>query len=476
MMRKLVGRNQRFIAAVILGLLCGAASIAHASCPINTPSDLEVELKAAIDNLDTPTVTVCGTQWTGFLDPTFRSWGVGGSLNLPVVSAAVGLYRTPYAIMLNNPTNYQITYVDWWITFLSSQTGQPVPNPPPTSRPILRYFKGTEQFSNIYDASVVTSVIAVRYWTVLNLNSPQLGSVRANQLIDFSQRYLRANWAIYGMAAGTGPAWTYDLPGRAWMQNPRPQPTPPGTMPAANTEYNPFDPRRRTGGYLYSGHFLALAGARSKLSHWHADDKFPLFDRAIEYTPAQSNENPAQKDILVLLQQKWPALQARRPGENLYGLTATDRQNINTLVQNGSNASSFLPWLTDIRTATTYRIIGWDGFRASSMAVNTNGNDPNMYGISYRASDQTATFLYPWSDRNGAGAYGWCRLDPGLMTASNEPGTANHPMMTVSMALPTTTPQFHLVLSQNAPPYLESTPPPSFPPREPPVIDWPRNP
>lgn len=445
-------QSRVFVSTVMLLMLLAASAVtAFADCAGHQPSDLEEELSYAITNLDTPTPAKW-TNWQICLDPTFNAWSVGASQNLPVVSAAVGLYRTPNAKMPGS----QVTYVNWWITYLASQTGQLVPTNPAR----LRYFKGTELFSNIYDAPVVTSVVAVRYWAFRNNHA---------QLKDLSQRYLRANWAIYGFAAGSDLAATYDMPGRVAVYPPQ--------TPAQDTQFNPYAPRRPNGGYGYSGHFLALAGTRSNIGHWAADDKFPLYDRAIEYTPTQTNENYWQKVVLEQLKPKWNAI-SPQPAENLYALNSTDRTNLNTLRESGTNASTILPWLAGIRLATTYRIIGWPGFRASSMEKNASHNETNMYGISYSAPDRKATFLFPWYDRNGGNADGWCVIEPGIMRASNEPGDPpNHPLQYVSMVLPTTTPLFHLVLSQNAEPYLESTAPPAtFPPRNPPQIDVPRNP
>jgi hypothetical protein len=451
-------RQLRFLLTSTVVLLAAVAlsPAALAGCGGRTPGDLEIELKAAVQNPNSNNGTVM-TWWRTCLEPDFLPWsdvvGVGGgSNNLPVVSAAIGLYREPNAKMRNaDGTTSTTTYVTWWGTFLGAQLGDVAP-----PQPNLRYFKGIEPFSNTYDGPVVTSVIAARYWAQRNNNA---------QLADYARRYLRANWAVYGLAAGTGPTDLYFLDGRTPTSSP-------SATPAPNTEYSPWSPIRPNGGYRYGGHFLALAGARSTLGHWSADDRFPLFDRAIQYVPNPTNENPPQKDVLVLLESLWPAGQT----ENLYGLGATDRSALNTLLQNGTNANTFLSWLTKIRIVRTFRILGWPGFRASSMEGNPNSNTPCMYGVSYRASDRLASFLFPWTDRNGGGAEGWARLEMGRLVASNEPGTANHPVLIVSLTLPTTQPQFHVVLSKNAEPYLEGTPPTNFPPRDPPEIDVPRNP
>lgn len=450
MKRRLFAYRYFFSLAVLLLLLAASATRTYADCPTHSPGELEGELQAALNNIDKPSDGQLATFWRTCLEPGFLPWAGKGSQNLPVVAAAVGLFREPNTFMRNS----QITYVDWWITYLSGQTGKTSqPNPPG-----LRFFKGTELFSNIYDAPVVTAIISVRYWAFLKRNDPRIDPNKDSKLIDLSLRYLRANWAIYGMAAGSGPAWTYYMDGV--------------------TPYDPNSPRRSTGGYAYSGHFMALGGTRSKLSHWATDDKAPLFNRAIEEWPvSQSNENPPQRDVLNLLKTKWNSLSAR-PLENLYGLNGNDRTNFQTLYQDGSNVSYFMPWLTDIRTSTTYRILGWPGFRASLMEKNVNWINTCMYGISYRASDQLASFLFPWDNKLKASAasYGRGWIEGNRMWATNDPAPSNHLPQTVGFDLQPGQPLFHLVLSENAQPYLENSPLAYSPPPSAPIMDWPRNP
>jgi Concanavalin A-like lectin/glucanases superfamily/F5/8 type C domain len=466
------------VSAVTLWLLL-SAGVAHTwaatpGCPPTSPGELEDELFRAF----TSPSFKCVNNWYIHNDPTFKNWSSGGSLNLPVVTAAIGLYRFPNNNLIwnkkppgarnINPTGYQITYINWWTWFLASQVGRnPAADmppgfvaPPEHPNSKLKYLKGTEHFSNVYDASVVTSVIAVRYWAYKNGHQ---------KLIDLSQQFLRANWVLSGMAAGAGPVWTYDIPGRS-----------------PNMQYSPTAPRRPAGGYRYAGHFLPLAGTRSKLKgHWDFDDKFPLFDRAMEefqsLPPGQNYENLVQTNVLNWLAERWSALQnAPAPAvhppsaENLYGLTQDDRDRFRTLINSGTNASSFMPWLAGIRLSTTYRILGWDGWRVSSMEANTNGNGPNMYGIAYRKDDPNdpdpahalATFLYPYTDRGKAAHGGSCKLFPGYMEATNA-AHPNHPPKTVTMPLPTSQPLFHLVLSSGSEAYLDNTPPASWPPPAP---------
>jgi F5/8 type C domain len=509
MLRRQFRYHYFVIAATLLTLHLGASSTAYggANCPPYTPQNIETELVRAINNLTTPTPIKCVANpsgraypengWDIHIDPTFHSWQIGGSLNLAVVTSAVGLYRFPIdTVMRKSPADQPMTFLNWWLIYLSAQVGETaLPasfNITPTTHPVLFQYKGTELFSNIYDAPVVTSIIAVRYWAYLNGQA---------QLFRLTQKYLRANWALYGMAAGMGPVWTYDLarkynpadgttsPIRTALCNP-PKPHP------NSSEYNMCAPRRSGGGYQYNGHFLALAGARSKLQgQWSSDGKFTLFDRAIEDVPSplQSYDtNTERRIILDTLEQKWPALQSTvpqppPPNENLYGLDrVNDIPQIKTLItstdptESRSKLATLMSWTTFVRTATPYRIMAWAGWRASMMETNTNFNSPNMYGIAYiqqpDSSDPShakAVFMHPWTDAKSGGADGWCKFDGitgGMMrihasNALSNPGPdrkqpPGQPIREVVMSLPGEQPLFDVVLSPERPPEQDFSWPP----------------
>jgi hypothetical protein len=498
-------RQLLLVAALFVVQVSAVSAVAATACPPHTPGDLQLELIRAIDNLTSPVAVKCKASparpgypnngWDAWIDPTFNSWGVGGSLNLPVVTAAVGLYRTPYDVMRKSPADYQMTWVNWWVVYLSAQTGEVVPAgylQAPANRSRLFSYKGTEQFSNIYDTAVVTSIVAVRYWAFLNGH---------NLLIKLTQKYLRANWAIYAMAAGPTPAWYFDLGPRIFPDGTTAPIRTALCFPTAKghpngSEFDQCSPRRRTGGYQYNGRFIALAGARSKMGgHWNSDAKGPLFDRAIEWVPAplQTFENNLQQGPLMdKLQAKWsnPQSFAVQPpaNENLYGLNrVTDIPKIKALITPANNSdvtnaiSYLMPWLTFVRTSTTHRILGWPGWRVSLMEANTNGNGPNMYAIAYRneATDPTvtATFLNPWTDASSGGADGWARLEAPDATgrprihASNKNSDPDprkqppgQPVKEAVMWLPNAQPLFHVVLSPGNAPYLDTTPPAGWPP------------
>lgn len=467
-------------------------------CELKTPDQIAHELNVAIEHLNKPGPPPfkCPKEWNRNNSPAFGAWrGGGGSHNLAPATAAVGLYSFPNEFVKNikqlnkdaNSDNLQITYIDWWLWFLASQVGLDpkayVAAPYPPESPALKYFKGTEQFSNIYDWSVPINVVAVRYWAYLHQNRPDVISPgKAQQLIDLSKRYLLAQWAVYGLAASDyNPVWTYDLgermePNGTWVPT-RTAVLPPN-KPAKSKEYNPHAPRKGSG-YVYNGSFIALAGSRSKLTgHWEQDDRAPLYDRATGLLNAAiplNNHKMLLPTILNELQDRWNNV-AHPADENLYGLTQNDIDMLKDLRRTGSSAavSHVMQWLANIRTATPYHIMGWDNpldgvWRASAMQSNTNGNGPNIYAVAYQKDDPDnpgrakATFLYPWNDANSGGAAGLCTLEPGLIRAKHDEvrhrsGRLIHPQTEVRMRVPTADPKFHVVLSPDREPELKSGP------------------
>src|SRR5262245_19320043 len=87
---------------------------ARADCSGHSPGQLEEELLRSVQG-----AAVVYTWWTTCLDPNFNAWQDGpvGSQNLPVVSAAIGLYRSPTA----NIPGSTVTFAAWWSKYLKGQ-------------------------------------------------------------------------------------------------------------------------------------------------------------------------------------------------------------------------------------------------------------------------------------------------------------------------------------------------------------------
>lgn len=512
-------RLLRRAAMLVLLALAGAAAAAGATrnCAMDQPGDAQALLTDLLNNNQSQ----CVNSWYARIDPAFHSWP-GGSMNLPVVAAALGLYKSGANANLDwhatnthvspwkpvpNPTGYRITYANWWIWYLASQVGEDPKiylgssfDAPPEGG-ALRYFKGTEEFSNIYDTADLVAAVAVRYW-VYRYGDQIQDANKATYLKDLTRKFLRANLALYGMAAGENPAYRYDL---GWRVGPTGNPTPartpvPGLGRSTNTQFDPDAPRKN-GAYNYNGHFIALAGARSELGgHWNYDYRALFFDRAIEqfgsYTFRVKNPQP-EYQLLNKLEALWAALPPTQGG-NLYGLTADDRANLTALLATcyyntptpgasppvcsgasfatnfqGWFKSTFQSWLGNLRLATVYRIRGASGWRASMMESNTNGNTTSVYAVYYdkdaldSGTHAQATFLFPWNDAGG-GVPGSCTYDPttGRITATHPPVIRNdrrgqprtvHPEMTVFMDIPTESPLIQLVLTPDGAPVFNSS-------------------
>jgi hypothetical protein len=79
MRRKLFRYDYFFAPATFLLLLFASATISYADCPKHSPSELGVELKAALNNIDNPTAGQVWTNWRICLEPTFRPWAGQGA-------------------------------------------------------------------------------------------------------------------------------------------------------------------------------------------------------------------------------------------------------------------------------------------------------------------------------------------------------------------------------------------------------------
>ena len=472
MMNISVVHTRRVFTFVVASLFMLAASHSSAyaiGCGGRRPEQIIPQIQTAIDHPGQPGGSAFLLECN---DSGFTDWKTLGSQNLPVLSAAVGLYRTPTAFVIDiprrgNQVTSDIRYVDWWIVFLATQTGQRVdPSygvhaaPDDAASPNLKYFRGTELFSNVYEAPTLTAVVAVRYWAYspyVQSHLSQIGAQKVQLIKDYSLAYLRAAWAIYGLAAGSGPASQYVVSGRTPRQPNRPI--------KPNVEYDPWANHvggQQSGGLKFGGHFLPLAGGRSQLDKNAADGKLNIFDRAIEAN-SKRNEAGGQRDLLNKLESLWPST-SHTPGENLYGLTnagsPSDISRLNALMlDDQSNVSYFLKWLTQplpnspngIHLVTTYRIIAWPGFRVSTMELNKEG--PNIFALSYSAANRIATFLYPWPDGPHAGGVnGLCWIDsPTTIKADDRPRYA---VGEVSLTVPFTpgqNPLWHVVLGADEP-------------------------
>lgn len=453
------------------------------ACPL--PRELEDEIHRALTNeaklaTDPNYATV---KWSGYageaapawqqcLDESFANWKGNGSQNLPVLSAAVGLLRMPNALMPNairkaNNTLVRWTYAQWWANFLAYQVGAKTPQADGLDRnDRVSQFKGSEIFASIYDWHTMLGIVTAHYWSAKAGNASNQQAATVGQ---HAKAYLRANWFIYALSAGTGPARQYYVPEANW------------TLIDAQRRA----PLKNDGKPRHPGHFLATAGSRSNLQYWAESNRATFFDRAVHYNVTVQNGNPVGNDSSDEFRLPWDSEGAEQQmlldhmvkkwnstTENLFGLTLSERNTLKSLTRTtGVPNVNLQHWLGSIRMSRTYRILGWlengHQVRATVMEGNPNGNNPAMYAIKYEAGSGLASFAYPYTDKSSQALHhpiGSCTLDEAnaVVTASQEGVCSEkeggvctswaHPAWTLHMTIPPrSTRRFHLVLSVDAP-------------------------
>lgn len=94
-------------AAVLLVALTVLARPAAALPVPSTPGEMIEELNAALNGQAEI------YNWRSKLDPTYNSWKVGGSQNLPVIASAIGLIRgglfPPFRRRSNEPLSFSLS-------------------------------------------------------------------------------------------------------------------------------------------------------------------------------------------------------------------------------------------------------------------------------------------------------------------------------------------------------------------------------
>ena len=114
MKRNLFSFRHTLLGAALLLAASLASPGAQAACGLK-PGQLMDEILAAAQqtpanlaadpNLGTRYLNQNGVpKWRNCLDPDFKTWRNGGSFNLPVIAAAVGLYREPMIGWCRKPT------------------------------------------------------------------------------------------------------------------------------------------------------------------------------------------------------------------------------------------------------------------------------------------------------------------------------------------------------------------------------------
>lgn len=371
-------------------------------------------------------------RWDAHLDSTFNNWSVGGSANLPVIAAAIALYKP-------------ITGFDairWWTDFLNCQTGVSC-----SYGNNVQYMMGHEIMSPLYSAAVVTSVAAAHHW----------GTTRNNATIrDGARRYLKQVSALFTLAAAPKPALRYVSEKFTMISSTCPK-TYSRTVQTTNCQLS------NNGTLRHNGPFIAISGARAGF-----DDVPCYFDgntqlvRAVQWpNVTRTMESPEQYDVLDYLECTWSETTY---GVNLYGNDFARRQFLrNHILGTPYDASTLVQIIRPARFIREYRFVTWPGGqRMTLLTDNPNGNTAPLYGTFFDPSTQNARMLYPWPGANdrinitrGYGRFLPSSIVPSIAEARNidpndgEAATCEHNDTTVSMTLPSASPLFQVVVDQS---------------------------
>lgn len=397
--------------------------------PCGLLSDLDWAMKRYVGNPPHP-------NWGAHLDWYHASWDKG-SENKPLIAHAITLWK---------PVQGQDN-IGWWRKFFDCQTGGNCTN----AKEKLKYLKGSELFSGIYDGSVVLAIAAVHQWADEN---------GVSDLKVKAERYLRATWGAYTLAAGS--SYATKIVVRNGMT--------PEEVPNCQVG---------SAGPFFDGPFLPTAGMRAYPGALCQDDRGPLFNRAIERAVQNNKREPLEKKAVAdYIQTRWGPTRDM----NVYGLYNTEcgvdgvlwkhvtgsALAFSYILNAGNNMLKFSDG-TGIRTISTYRFLGWGGtspVRVTVMEDNRNYNTVPTYAVMYTSSSREAEALFPWSAayHNGV-TRGFARLEtvmaPELIRASNidpaDGDVANgfHNTREVTLGLPLNPAgRYHVVLSPGEDPKI----------------------
>lgn len=367
---------------VVLMLLIAALAVpqAVAACPTTqnatTPGQLLKELGAALRS------DPCKYyHWEKHYDSTFNSWTNGGSMNLPVVAAAIKLIRD----------SDKTAAVDWWNKFLTCQN---TPGSCVVGQGNISYFKSTEITSNKYDFAVVASVVAVNWFAHADS--------RGSALQNLARSYLRKNWSIYALAAG-----------RTWSETLLDDVDGTGA-PSGNGcgEYSKKCNRTDNNLLFFTGPFLALAGTRSGPgSRACYDDRAVLFAYAVAWVDELGStggfknlkEHADQASVRTYVQNNWPG---NVYGENVYALNPNEQSLIRDHIFNANQTTTLVGVISGggTRFVIPMRFFGWsDGTRLSTLGRHINNNPGGtVYALKFDPAIRRAHLHYPWYEsKNG---------------------------------------------------------------------------
>lgn len=358
-----------------------------------TPEDLLGELLGVLQSGTLP--NLC--NYLPKLDPDFKDWE-GGSENLPVIAAAIALFEGPVV----NGTDYRF----WWQAFLDRQASPPGS---PIGIGHSRFFKGTELFSNVYDAFTTTGVMAAHYWAYTHPGDASSAAITSK-----AQDYLRRTWYAYALSASPVDFTAiYNVLG---------------------TTRNLVHTNNRNCAAL------AMASSRSR-TDYNQDSKRWLFGKAAGFS-LDCYKAPNIRDVVNHLAAGHPSV---------YGLTATQRNEIQALVNHTTvPQSSLSSILGAVRMKTDFHFLLWsDGRRATyylGPQLNNNiavkGGKGTVYTAVFDRGTRELELLFELATGTQS-----CLDSAARRIYVDDSGTgcgSNH-----WITLPATNPTYHFVLGPN---------------------------
>jgi hypothetical protein len=364
-------------------------TIVTSSSPLKCGTDDPGELTAELEHLLLTGNLLYACDYTQDLSPTFSAWS-GGSENKPVVAAAIALFVGPVV----NGTDYRI----WWQNFFTQQASI-------TGSGHINYFKGSELFSNVYDASTTMGVLVARYWAHVS-NHTTIKSLSAD--------YLRRTW--YAWALATSPqAFTTTT---VW----RVQGTTRTQIPVSDPKLCPT---------------VALASPRSRM-YYDSDNKRWFLAKILGYNQT-CYKTAALKTIVDHVVLQYP---------DVSGLTSTQWTALRALINSTAIPSDLTSVLGVVRMERDFHWLLWsDGRRASyyighqlNNNIKPSGGKETVFTAIFFPSTRVLDLLF----KEGTG--NWSCIDPSSRRVFADVSSAACPSSTNWITLPPDNPTYHYVL------------------------------
>lgn len=356
------------------------------NCGTDDPGELKAELKTLL--LTGNLLYAC--DYTKDLSPTFSAWS-GGSENKPVVAAAIALFDGPVV----NGTDYRI----WWQNFFNQQAST-------TGSGHINYFKGSELFSNVYDASTTMGVLVARYWAQLNNHTT---------IKNLSADYLRRTW--YAWALGTS--------SQAFTTVWRVQGTTRTQVPVSDPKQCPT---------------LALASPRSKM-YYDSDNKRWFLAKILGYNQT-CYATADLKSIVNHVVLQYP---------DVSGLTSAQWTALRALINATTIPGDLASVLGVVRMERDYHWLLWsDGRRATyylghqlNNNVKPSGGKHTVFTAIFFPGTKVLDLLFKEDTGN------WSCIEPSSRRVFADASQAACPSSTNWITLPPDNPTYHYVLGPN---------------------------